>query len=295
MTPGVRDPQHFILRNKRDVSRLQILVEIIEHQPAVRQQEIGKTLGLTPQAISEYIRDLVERGMVMVNGRGNYEVTHSGVEWMLMNAEALASYSRHIRHDLIHQVATWTAIADANLHAGDEVGILMQDGFLHAAKKPASATGRVIADAQKGLDVGITDLTGIIEHHMGAVHVCKVPRIKFGGSRKVRIDHLRKIVAQAKVVAAVGLESWIALKTAGRKPDLYFGARDGIIEASHFGLNSAIVVVDEEFTDILRRLEGARIPYVFHDLILPADSVSDPGSPPQGDIGSNRKLQAGDR
>lgn len=41
MTQGDKNPLYFILRSKRDVSRLQILAEITEHQPAVRQQEIA--------------------------------------------------------------------------------------------------------------------------------------------------------------------------------------------------------------------------------------------------------------
>jgi len=52
LTPDVKDPLYSILRSKREVSRLQILVEIAEHQPAVRQQEIAVKLGVTPQAIS---------------------------------------------------------------------------------------------------------------------------------------------------------------------------------------------------------------------------------------------------
>lgn len=65
------DPGYTILRNKRDVSRFQILAEIAEHQPAVRQQEIAAMLGVTPQAISEYIRDLVDEGLIKALGRGS--------------------------------------------------------------------------------------------------------------------------------------------------------------------------------------------------------------------------------
>ena len=56
LNTGRKDSLYSILRSKREVSRLQILVEIAEHQPAVRQQEIANKLGVTPQAISEYIR-----------------------------------------------------------------------------------------------------------------------------------------------------------------------------------------------------------------------------------------------
>ena len=56
--------------------------------------------------------------MVSASGRGNYEVTKSGIEWVLENAESLESYARHIRRDIIQQVSVWTAIAAEDLTAG---------------------------------------------------------------------------------------------------------------------------------------------------------------------------------
>jgi putative transcriptional regulator len=269
LTQGGKDPLYSILRSKREVSRLQILVEIAEHQPAVRQQEIAEKLGVTPQAISEYIRELVDEGMVSASGRGNYEVTKSGIEWVLENAESLESYARHIRRDIIQQVSVWTALAAENLKAGDEVGVYMKDGFLYAGKKTLAATGSVIADAKKDEDVGIARLNGIIEHKEGKVHVCKVPRIQNGGSRRVKKKELLEVTGSSGMVAAVGLEAYIALKNAGRIPDMFFGAREGVIEAAFHGIDCAIVIVDEEFTDFLKRLESVHLAYVIHDLIAP--------------------------
>jgi len=269
LTPVVKDPLISILRNKRDVSRLQILVEIAEHQPAVRQQEIANKLGVTPQAISEYIRDLTGEGMVSAGRRGNYEVTRSGIEWILANAESLESYARHIRQDLIQHVSVWTAIAAEDLKAGDEVGMYMQDGFLYAGKKKKVATGSVVADAKKDEDVGIARLHGIIDHHEGKIQICTVPRIQNGGSRRVQVDRLREIVSKAVIVGAVGLEAYIALKAAGREPDMFFGAREGVIEAAFHGIDSTIVVVDGEFTELIKRLDGVKLVYVIHDLIKP--------------------------
>ena len=269
MTPDAKDPLYSILRSKREVSRLQILVEIAEHQPAVRQQEIAGKLGVTPQAISEYIRELVDEGMVSAIGRGNYEVTRAGIEWVLANAESLESYARHIRRDIIQQVSVWTAIAAEDLKSGDEVGVYMKGGFLYAGKKSQAATGSVVADAKKDEDVGVARLNGIIDHHEGVIHVCKVPRIQHGGSRRVQTGKLREIIQKAGMVAAVGLEASIALRAAGRKPDMFFGAREGVIEAAFHGIDCAIVIVDEEFTDFLKRLESVELAYVIHDLIAP--------------------------
>jgi len=204
--------------------------------------------------------------MVSASGRGNYHVTKTGVEWVLANAESLESYARHIRRDVIQQVMVWTAVAAEDLAAGDEAGVYMRAGFLHAAKKPASANGKVMADAMKGEDVGITDLSGIIDHREGRITICKVPRIKHGGSRKVFLDRLKEVTGKSGLVAAVGVEAYVAVKSTGREPDLFFGAREGVIEAAFHGIDSAIVIVDEEFTEFIKRLENVDLEYRFVDL-----------------------------
>jgi putative transcriptional regulator len=99
------------------------------------------------------------------------------------------------------------------------------------------------------------------------IHVCKVPRILHGGSTKVMREKLLEVTGEAGMVAAVGLEAYIALTKAGKKPDMFFGAREGVIEAAFHGIDCAIVIVDEEFTDFLKRLESVELSYVIHDLI----------------------------
>lgn len=263
------DPLSTILRSKRDVTRLQILVEIAEHQPAVRQQEVAGKLGVTPQAVSEYIRELVDEGMVSARGRGRYEVTRSGIEWVLSHAESLEAYARHVRRDIIHQVSVWAAIAHEDLSQGDEVGVYMENGWLYASKKKQAASGTVIHGAKSGDDVGVTRLNGIIDHCEGTITVCKVPRIERGGSQRVRYDQLGTVIGGATMVAAVGLEAYIALTKSGRRPDLFFGAREGAIEAAFHGISPVVVIVDEEFTDFLKRLEGVGLAYQIYDLITP--------------------------
>ena len=211
------------MRNKGDVSRFQIIVEIAERQPVVRQPEIAEKIGMTPQAVSEYIRDLVDEGMVVVSGRSNYTVTRTGMAWIMENAVTLELYVRDIRRDIIKHVSVWTAIAADDMKKGDIAGLYMKDGYLYAGKKPTSATATVYADAKKNNDVGIFDVNGIIEHHEGVVHVCIVPRVQRGGSNSVRKDKLKKIVSMAELTAAVGIEASVALKSIGRTPDLFFG------------------------------------------------------------------------
>jgi len=260
-------PIYNILRSKRETTRFQVLVEIAEHQPSIRQLEIADKLGVTPQAISEYIRTLTEDGFISAEGRGRYYVTHKGVEWVLNNAEILESFARHVRRDIIHQVVTWAAIADTDLKKGDAVGVYMKNGWLYAGKKPQAAMGMVAADASEGNDVGVARLAGIIEHTEGAVTVAKVPRIERGGSLTVDAERLKAVAKENDVIGAVGLEAYLALTNAEIRPDMFYGAREGVIEAAFHGLRCLILVVDEEFTDFLKRLETAGLPYTITNLV----------------------------
>lgn len=261
------DPLYNILRSKRETTRFQVLVEVAEHQPSIRQQEIADKLSVTPQAISEYVRDLVEDGYINAEGRGRYFVTHKGVEWILSNAEILETYARHVRRDIVHQIVTWAAVADCDLKKGDAVGVYMKGGWLFAGKQPQSAMGMVAADASEGDDVGIAKLAGIIDHTEGKVEIVKVPRIEKGGSKMISIPKLLDLIKSTEIVAAVGLESYLAVKNAGIKPDMFFGAREGTIEAAFHGVHCLILVVDEQFTDFLKRLETAGLSYNIHDLV----------------------------
>lgn len=61
-----------ILQSKRNATRYQILVQIAERQPAVSQQEIADAIDVTPQAVSDYLKGLVEEEYVEKHGRGRY-------------------------------------------------------------------------------------------------------------------------------------------------------------------------------------------------------------------------------
>jgi putative transcriptional regulator len=262
------DPGYTILRNKQEVSRFQIMVEVAKHQPAIRQREIADLLGVTPQSISGYVQDLLAENHIVAAGRGRYELTREGVEWLLANAEQLEGYARHIRQDVIHQVTIWTALAAENLRQGDTVGVYMKNGLLYAGKAEQSAMGVVIADTRAKNDVGVTRLSGIITHTEGTISVCKIPRIQRGGSRNIKYDVLRSVVEAGDIVGAVGLEASVALGNIDCVPSLYYGAQEGVIEAAFHGLNPVIVLTDDMFTDFLKRAERARLTYEIYDLLV---------------------------
>lgn len=258
-----------VLQSKRESSRFQILVEIAAHQPNLRQKEVAGKLGVTPQAISEYIKELVADGLVTTDGRMRYSITKEGVEWLLENAAELKRYARVVMEEIISHVSVWTAIAESDLAEGERVSLEMRGGLLYANKKEGiDASGVVISEAVAGEDVGVSDLRGLISLDEGHITLCKVPRVQMGGSRKVDLKLLERHLSEKKMVGCLGIEALVALRKAGREPDVIFGAKEFAVEAAYHGISSLIVSVDEQIPGLLTRLETEGLKYELIDLAL---------------------------
>jgi putative transcriptional regulator len=256
-----------VLQSKRESSRFQILVEIAAHQPNLRQKEVAESLGVTPQAISEYIKELVADGLVTTDGRMRYSITKEGVEWLLESAAELKRYARVVMEEIISHVSVWTAIAESDLEEGERVSLEMRGGLLYANKKEdIEASGVVIGAVGSGEDVGISDLRGLISLEEGRIILCKVPRVQIGGSRKVDLAALAHQVSRATKVGCLGIEALSALRKVGREPDIIFGAKEFAVEAAYHGLSSVIVSVDEQIPGLLTRLESEGLKYELIDL-----------------------------
>ena len=258
-----------VLASKRESSRFQILVEIAAHQPNLRQKEVALKLGVTPQAISEYIKELVADGLVTTDGRMRYSITKEGVEWLLESAAELKRYARVVMEEIISHVSVWTALAEADLAEGERVSLQMRSGLLYAGRKEAvEASGVVISAARAGEDVGVSDLRGLIALEEGKITVCKVPRVQSGGSRKVNLQILAAQLTGDRMVGCLGIEALAAIRKAGAEPDVIFGAKESAVEAAYHGISSLVVSVDEQIPSLLDRLESEGLKYELIDLTL---------------------------
>jgi putative transcriptional regulator len=258
-----------LLSSKSGITKFQILIEVAAHQPNVRQKEIAEKIGVTPQAVSEYIKELVAEGLVSSEGRVRYRITKQGVEWVLENAAEMKRYARFVMSDIISHVSTWTAIADEDVNAEQEVYLTMRKGLLYVSTQDVTnATGTTISNALKGEDVGVTDLMGLIDLENASITVCKIPRVERGGSKNVDLERLKNLVKSKSYLATIGVESLIALRRVGREPDVMFGAKESVIEAAFHGLSSLVLAIDEEVPGILSRLESEDLEYELVDLSL---------------------------
>jgi putative transcriptional regulator len=245
-----------VLRSKRDATRYQILVEIAQRQPAVSQQEVADAIGVTAQAVSDYLQGLVAEGYVEKHGRGRYEVTNEGVDWLMSRTEALRDYVSHVSEDVLGRVEVDTAIATADIAEGQPVSLSMRDGVLRATPGSAgSATGVAVTSAAADEDVGVTDFEGLVDYEWGEVRVVSVPRVHEGGSRAVDADALVARAEEADLLAVAGGEALAAVSRVDLDPAIRFGVPAAVTEAAHRGLDVLVVASVTELsalTDALR-------------------------------------------
>jgi len=255
-----------ILRRKNLATKFQILVDIAAHQPGIQQKDIAKRLELTPQAVSDYVKELLKEGWLVSDGRSRYRVTKDGVDWLLKRLREWQSYSSTVQK-AVANISICAAVADIDLAQGRKVGLVMRDGLLFAADNPnAGAGGTAVSDAKRGEDVGISEIDGIVSLEVGKATILKVPGIGRGGSRNADLDRLRAHIKETPLVGAIGLEALVALRRLGVDPAYFYGVKDAVVEAAYSGLSPVVVCVDDEASDLIRRLEEKDIDYELIDM-----------------------------
>ncbi|WIV66866.1 winged helix-turn-helix transcriptional regulator [Natrialbaceae archaeon AArc-T1-2] len=251
-----------VLDNKRAATRFRILVEIAERQPAVSQGEIADKVGVTSQAVSEYIRALVDDGLVEKEGRSRYRVTKEGVDWLLQAADDVRRFADHVTGDVLGAMGEDTAIATADLTEGESVSLTVEDGLLHASPgTEGSATGVATTDAEAGTDVGVTSFEGVIDLEPGSVTVWQVPVVRAGGSRAVDTAAIEEGCADADLVLAAGIEAVVTLRDVDREPSTTFAVGEVATDAAEHGLEVAVVATTDAVGRITDTLRDADVTY----------------------------------
>ena len=252
----------------RSVStRFRILVEIASRQPSVQQKSVAGELGITVQAVSEHMKELIHVGYVVSRGRTRYSVTPQGVDWLLRTARELQAYSERVG-SVVRDVAVSAALAGDDLDAGQKVALTMQDGLLWARPQrdgdPARAT--VVGKAAAGMDVGVRGIEGVIPLSPAEVLVATMPAVQDGGSRRVDGEKLRALVSRVQVVAATGVEALVALRLLGREPDCWWASSAAVVEAASSGVSCLLLCPETGLSRVSERLMDSGIAFSVVDV-----------------------------
>lgn len=255
-----------LLKVKNLAIKFQIMAEVAANQPDIQQRNIAKKLDLSPQAVSDYMRELVDAGWLSSEGRSRYSVTREGVDWMLKGIRDWQSYSDAVLKN-IAGASVSAAIADCDLSKGQRVGLMMKDGLLFAtADTGTEARGTSTSSARAGDDVGVTGIQGIVPLRVGRVTVIRIPGIRKGGTRHVDMRMLKKAVGGDRPVGVIGIEALVALRKSGVKPSYLYGVKESVVEAARCGICPVVLCVDSDTMDLLQKLEDKGIEYELIDL-----------------------------
>uniref|UniRef100_A0A7J2TK90 Winged helix-turn-helix transcriptional regulator n=1 Tax=Archaeoglobus fulgidus TaxID=2234 RepID=A0A7J2TK90_ARCFL len=240
-----------ILRERKDTVQLLILTELMLN-PECNQREIAKKLNLTPQAISEYFKELVSEGFIRVVHRGYYEITKKGEDWLTKNLLDLHIFTEEMLKKLYSK--TIVAIAAEDIEENSSIRYWFEDGLIFA-RKDENGNGIALMSAKKGEDILLKPTGSFEAPRKGEIIVAKVPDIAEGGSRKANIEKLRELIKSRRrsLVLAMGIEALVSCRKAGVEP-IFFGAKEVCVEASHHGCEVIVVCTESLVNDLTRTL-----------------------------------------
>jgi putative transcriptional regulator len=246
------------LRRRGAVTELLFLYEVTTRD-VPHLKGIAERLGVTVQAISHSYRQLRDRGLVDVQ-RGLYHPTVAGTAWLHAALEELRQdVDGHLAR--LPVVRSTRAVAATALRAGEPVTLAIVDGMLTARSGGEGAShGRAAASARVGGLVRVTALAGIVPISPGHVRVLTIPSESLDADATVVA--LRRFLrgSASGLLAAHGGEAAHLTRSATERPVVRFGTAAAVREASAVGVDSTVVVLDEELPRFLEPLQGPNPP-----------------------------------
>jgi len=227
------------LRDLKRNTELLILVHILE-SPSPRLKDIADKLGITVQAVSQYVAAM-RREALLREYSGKLRPTRKGMQLLQEHfgklKEEIDAVLRRIR-----VIDRCVAIAGKRIEKGEKVGLIMEDGILMAFPNQKSAsTGRAIEAADDGDDVLVGELEGIVDLELGKLLVLEAPSEVDGGSKSANVVRARDKVEEFSpglLVAGDPVGAALLMKASGEMFTIH-----APIESSMSALSKGVDVV----------------------------------------------------
>ena len=255
---------HLLLRDKGELTKFQILFEVMRNQPHVKQKDISDALGITIQAVSKYFKKLSKEGLLEAGSeRADYRLTPKAIDKLREDIKNLEQYVTRIKHEMKIE-RYFPAMATKPIKAGDKVGLMMKKGVLYAVatnNPAAEAFGIATTDANRGEDVGLKDLQGKVKLRQGRILIIKLPSIRQGGSRAVDVAKVRAFYEEFKPdrIGVMGAVGRAVMNKLGLKADIEFGISRAAAIAASRGLNVFVLVVGRMVNRVIEEIDAANM------------------------------------
>ncbi len=243
-----------ILRDKSAITEMFILISLLRGRRKLK--DIADDVGITIQGVSEYMKILESQGYVK-----NGEITLKGFEFLTKAIEEIGDFLEESRRIIMH-ARTVEAIAGERIENGDDVGLFMEKGYLHAYKRRASSMGIAINSANEGEDLGVKNLRGVLDIKYGKIKIYPLPPIEDGGSRAVDMKRVKKIIDGSKEykIGVCGVVAHVVLSKLG-KVDFEFSSANAAVDAYYRGISSILFVSHEMLPHTIKILSEKGVKY----------------------------------
>lgn len=204
------------LRDLKRNTELLILIEILQ-APSSRLKEIADKLGITVQAVSQYVSEMKKEGLLREYA-GNLRPTRKGMQLAQEHFTGLKDQVDSILRR-VSVIDRCVAIAGKKLAKGVPVGLVMEDGMLMAYPgQDSSSTGLTLEPAEAGDDIMVGQLEGIVDLNLGKLLIIEAPAPADGGSKAASTDRVRDKVDEFSpglMVAGDATGAALLMKTSG--------------------------------------------------------------------------------
>jgi len=248
-------PEKYLLRDLKSNTELLLLSEFMKN-PSVKRRDVARRLGITEQAVSQYISGLESRGLI-TEIEGLPKPTRKGVQFL---QERLTELNEEIRNILreIRVIDTCVALAGARIEANQRVGLVMRHGKLVALPSArAASTGTAITDADRGEEVLIGNLQGVVEMNLGELLILQAPSAASGGSRRIdkQIAGIALREFKYDLVAAGDIVGEVVSRKLGLTPTIIYAPIQASMTALSKGLNVLFIGTRESADEIIESVE----------------------------------------
>jgi putative transcriptional regulator len=256
--------QSLLLRDKGELTKFQILFEVMRNQPHVKQKDISDALGITIQAVSKYFKKLKKEGLLEAGSdKADYRLTPKAIAKLEGDMKNLERYVTSIRREMKIE-RYFPAIATKPIKTGDKVGLMMKKGVLYAVAAnnlSAEAFGTAVTEASRGEDVGLKDLQGKVKSQQGKILIVRLPSVRQGGSRAADVTKIRAFYDEFKPdrVGVMGAVGRAIMNKLGLKADIEFGISRASAIAASRGLNVFVLVVGRMVNRVIEEIDAANL------------------------------------